>query len=432
MTPSDQSAKAAGTLDESFADAGIFSLNLAPADSTNFIFGVQATHASTVEHLYFGGHILAGNTSSPYFLGRLMPDGTLDSSFGTQGLAKGFFSGTQPSRLRSIAVGSDGTILLSGLSSSLRPALARYLPDGRLDSGFGTAGHVVLPLPEGIQAQESQPTQGEGQGESPSVTPLADGKILIIHNYVITHLADTRAFVFLLNSDGSLDTTFNQTGYVQALYPGASPADVKLSSGLIDQDGNLLICGRLVSASAPSTPLFVRYLADGRLDTGFGDSGFVLFSAPTLEDARLNAVIGQPNNRMLALGSTADGQQGVLISLEPDGSANIQFNRGQPLFTKLDNARTLWNRATMQPDGKIVVTGVIQQGEQPTTVVVARMLSDGRFDTTFNDVGWASTPLDSGASPHAITLQTDGKIVVAGYRTAPHRQSFVLRYHGQN
>ncbi|MFJ2321016.1 hypothetical protein [Pseudomonas sp. NPDC087817] len=419
----------AGTFDESFADGGVFLLNTQEA-GLNRIMGVMATSS----HLYFCGSSTLNPLNSRYLLGRMWPDGSLDDTFGANGIVRASFGGTQESTSRSIAICSDGKLLLTGSVAYRSPALARYYPDGRLDRSFGTAGHVILPLPEEIDEQVALDIQGESQDSACTVTPLADGKILVVRNYVITHGADTRAFVFLLNSDGSLDTTFNQKGYVQVLYPGATPADVGLASGSTDSNGRIMVCGRLMlSDESTYTPLLARYTRDGRLDTSFGEKGFVVYSdAPRLK-AGLVAVIGQPNNRLLGIGITEDGEQGVLVSLEPDGSANIQFNRGQPLLTRLDNTTTRWKGGVMQADGKIVLAGQIKHPDQRSEAVVVRLLSDGLLDSTFNNVGWASTPVLKTPLTHAVVLQADGKIVVAGETgTTRNTQGFLLRFHASN
>lgn len=425
MNHSDRSVQAAGSLDESFADSGIFRLALDSLEPETLLFGLTAAHATG--HLYFTGKVQSGVTHSPYLLGRLLVDGTLDNRFGTNGVVTGFFAGTNESQGNAVSVLSDGKILVTGSVGGARdPALARYLPDGTPDVEFGMAGHVVLPRPQELNALMLMDVGGgKDQSVPANVLPLDNGKILIVNSYVITHLADTRAFIFQLNNDGSLDTSFNDKGYVQVIYPGADPADVKVHGGLIDQDGNIVVCGQLAPRSGTSAPLFARYGLNGSLDQGFGNGGFVIVSVS--ESARLVAIIQQPNNRLLGIGRT-ETPQGLLIGLEPDGSANIQFNRGQPLLTRLNNEPTYWASGLMQPDGKIVLIG--KQLDETAPAVVARILSDGSFDTTFAGIGWVGTDVGGRTTFYAVTLQKDGKIVVAGTGITPEFQGQVLRLHG--
>ncbi|MBK5527925.1 hypothetical protein JFT91_12460 [Pseudomonas sp. TH08] len=427
MNQSNRSAQQAGTLDESFADAGIFRLSLPSLGRESLLAGIKVDITST--RLYFSGQTRSGVTQRPYVLGRLTPDGELDTGFGKEGIASGFFAGSRESMARSITLTSDSKILLTGTVGMREPALARFSTDGVLDTGFGDKGYVILPLPKNVGEDAVVESVDGEQASSGNIVPLDDGKTLVVKTYVITHQADTRAFVYLLNNDGSLDTSFNQKGYVEVTYPGATPSDVKLRSGLIDQDGKIVVCGQLAPRSGLSTALFARFTREGKLDADFGKDGFVTVSLA--DSASLESIIQQPNNRLLGIGRT-DKSEGLLISLEPDGTANIQFNRGQPLLTRLDNALTYWQNGVMQPDGKIVLIGKYQLPDNTTPAVVARLLSDGTFDSAFAGVGWVGTLVDGTTTFRDVALQTDGKIVVTGEHFSPDVQGLVLRFHASS
>ncbi|MHB2062026.1 hypothetical protein [Pseudomonas monsensis] len=427
MDHSNRQAPKAGTLDEDFADAGVFRLTLPALGRQSHVGGISSDSAST--RLYFAGQAGSGVADQAYVLGCLTLDGKLDPTFGNEGIASGAFTVRTESKGRSVICLSDGKKLLLGTVAESRPALARFTSAGVLDSTFGDQGYVILRLPAGADEQTAKAASGSEQASSGSIVSLNDGKILVVYTYAITHGEDTQAFLYLLNSDGSLDTSFNNKGYVQVLYPGAAPADVKVRNGLIDQDGKLVICGALAPRSGTSAALFARYLRDGSLDPQFGNNGFVI--EPMSGSPVLECVIQQPNKRLLGIGKT--GTEGLLISLEPDGEYNIQFNRGKPLLTRLEYASTYWSSGVMQPDGKIVLVGKYQQSDQPSPAVIGRMLSDGSFDSTFGNAGWVGTPFTGALSFDSLALQADGKIVVAGtYLKDSTNQGWVLRYHGRD
>ncbi|MFJ2480943.1 hypothetical protein ACIOWE_11770 [Pseudomonas sp. NPDC087598] len=427
MNPSNRSAQQAGTLDESFADAGIFRLSLPAPGPETLLAGIKADNTST--RLYFAGQARSEVTQRPYVLGCLTTDGQLDPSFAKEGIASGFFAGSRESMGHSITLTNDSKILLAGTVGARDPALARFSSEGVLDTGFGDKGYVILPVPASAGEEAVVESVDSEHASSGNIVPLDDGKILVVKTYVISHLADIRSFVYLLNNDGSLDTSFNQKGYVEVIHPDAAPREVKLHSGLIDQDGKIVVCGQLAPRSGLSTALFARFTRDGKLDPDFGKGGFVMVSL--VDSATLESIIQQPNNRLLGIGKT-DKPEGLLISLEPDGTANIQFNRGQPLLTRLDNAPTYWQSGVMQPDGKIVLIGKYQLPDNNLPAVVARLLSDGTFDPAFADVGWVGTRVDGTTTFRDVALQTDGKIVVAGERFNSDVQGLVLRFHGRN
>ncbi|HWH86966.1 MAG TPA: hypothetical protein VNV36_09350 [Pseudomonas sp.] len=418
-------------LDKDFADAGIFLLDLPHLGRESILNDIKAQYSSTAQRLYFTGKVRAGAAHSVYLLGCLKPDGTLDPDFGENGITSGHFSMQSESGGTSITVLPDGKILLLGrVFGNSVPALARFTSDGTRDLEFGgDDGYVILRMPDAAEdpIQSAASDMNESQDSSTSVIPLDEGKILVTRTYVVSHLADTRAYLFVLNRDGSLDTSFNQKGYVQVIYPGADQTHVVLRGGFLDKDGTIVVVGNLRPAPLSARPLMARYTRDGQPDARFGTGGFFIPTQELPEFGHLNAVIGQPNNRLLGIGATDDGQ-GLLISLEPDGKYNIQFNGAKPLLTQLGNI-TYWAAGAMQPDGKIVLCGAIAPADKSMLGVVARLLSDGTLDETFHGRGWVATQVNGRTFFNALTLQNDKKIVAAGVqRTDGNAEGVILRY----
>lgn len=89
-----------------------------------------------------GGADLAG-TQFDFALVRYNADGSLDSTFGIGGKATTDFNGRLDAA-SAIALQTDSKIILAGFATAGDPhmALARYNPNGTLDSSFGTAGKV--------------------------------------------------------------------------------------------------------------------------------------------------------------------------------------------------------------------------------------------------------------------------------------------------
>ncbi|UVL93358.1 hypothetical protein LOY48_20130 [Pseudomonas siliginis] len=416
--------------DKTFADNGFFLLDRLSLGRKSIVSAVKTNYSASAERIYFTGQERSGATDSPYLLGCLKPDGTLDPDFGDNGIIIGNFIQRTESAGSSITLLDDGKILLTGMIyATSTPALARFFADGKRDTGFGVDGYVILRRPVSSVDQDLPGTaeKNASQEFSTSVTSLADGKILVVNTYVVTHQTDTRAYLFLLNSDGSYDTDFNGTGYVQVIYPGADPDQVKLRSAGVDHDGTIVVAGALGSNPSERVPLMARYARDGKPVSGFGTAGF--FAPPqTFKSAEFKAVIGQPNKRLLGIGSTDDGQ-GLLISLEADGKYNIQFNGATPLLTRLDDSITYWTAGAMQPDGKIVLCGAIKPADESSPGVVARLLDNGALDTTFHERGWTSTRVDGVTRFNALALQKDGKIIVGGFRADDGAiQGLILRY----
>ena len=74
------------------------------------------------------------------------------------------------------------------------------------------------------------------------------------------------------------------------------------------------------------------------------------------------------------------------------------------------------HRVAIQPDGKIVVVGISNNGTDGGDFTVVRYTPSGALDTAFNLTGIVTTPIGSLRNGEAadVAIQTDGKIVVAG------------------
>jgi uncharacterized delta-60 repeat protein len=148
--------------------------------------------------------------------------------------------------------------------------------------------------------------------------------------------------------------------------------------------------------------------ANGALDTSFGSGGIV---SNTLSAAKALAL--QADGKLLALGGL------TLSRYNANGSADISFGTGGKV-TVVANGGTIdaMQALTLQSDGKIVVVGYTSL---PTSfnddMVVLRYNSDGGLDTAFGTGGKVVSDFSLADRAHAVLVQNDGKIVVAGFIT---------------
>jgi uncharacterized delta-60 repeat protein len=132
-----------GSLDASFGTGGKV--------TTDFAKGHDVAHAIALQRdgkLVVAGYSEQSGRGSEFALARYHPDGSLDTSFGTGGKVTTHF-GLSTNMAHGVALQSDGKIIAVGFSYQGRSAsaadfaLARYYPDGRLDTGFGTGGNTI-------------------------------------------------------------------------------------------------------------------------------------------------------------------------------------------------------------------------------------------------------------------------------------------------
>lgn len=217
------------------------------------------------------------------------------------------------------------------------------------------------------------------------------------------------------NSPGDIDTTFNGTGMVTT--------DVGLFGNdfgndmAIQADGRIVVTGQ--AAATPSVDAgIVRYNTDGTLDTTFDGDGKLLTSFGTQFDAA-TAIAIQPDQRIVVVGTyQSPSLIGFVVRLNPDGSRDLTFGGGDGWAQALMNAV---NDVTIQPDGKIIVAGQRSLDQQ---AILHRLNADGSNDTGFgNGVAGPGTlyfQYDTFAgtehSANAVVIQPDGKIVAGGCR----------------
>lgn len=398
-----------GTLDPAFGENGKVHLDFDGAINLT----VKGLSVATDGKIYFTGSCNAIQGIG-YMLGRLNADGSLDRTFGTEGFVIDSFADEPDSVGNTVTLLENGSILLQASTrvdqyAAYVPALARYNHSGSLDPDFGTGGKVIIDTP--LATAIGQPGQTAMMTTTSQASDIAqvlpDGKIL-----VCTYRPWVGA-IFRLQSNGALDLSFNGVGYITLSHPDAPGQPVLIDNVMLQADGQYLACG---SFDQSKNAFVARYNTDGSLDRTFGKDGFVLVASSPADDKRLRftQMSLQPNQRILAIGEVISNHyEGVLVSLEPDGSPNIQFNGARPVYTRLDNKPTSWVGGAMQTDGKIVVGGAIQGSGVHLDGVVARFQSNGTLDPAFNGSGWTRTGFDEGDGVTAMTLQPDNKTLLA-------------------
>lgn len=151
------------------------------------------------------------------------------------------------------------------------------------------------------------------------------------------------------------------------------------------------------------------------LDPTFGNGGIAI---PTDFPSSSNSGIGmalQADGKIVMIGTNL-----VVARFNPNGSTDIGFGTGGSITLSFGNVGQGLTSVVVQPDGKIVILGVAQLPPANNwSMAIARLNSDGTYDTTFDGDGRAVIPIIINgtaytASPSAIRVADDGKIVFAG------------------
>jgi len=327
-------------------------------------------------------------------------NGSLDSSFGTNGTVLESFTNTFDN-FSSVALQPDGKLVVCGLSirnDSFLVLFARYNANGKPDTSFRTKRTAVKYYGFGAVATD--------------VIVQPDKKILLLvnNNQDITFKAQTQ--VERYNEDGTLDSTFGKKGNVT--YTG----DFWFTKFTIDNAGRI-IC---MSGDAGFTSL-LRLKSNGAPDKSFGVNGIITTrvspydgSADLVAQADGKIVIGG----FLQASNFVDNLFSV-YRFNTNGTLDSSFNGTGINSTKITGIDYTYDVA-LQQDGKIVATG-FSIASNTTYITLMRYNKNGKTDLTWgkNGIDTVATVWKKGRYSYAVAsaVATDGsRIAVTGNQVA--------------
>ncbi len=337
-----------------------------------------------------------GGYYADFALARYNDNGSLDTSFGDDGMVRTVFAGSNSSA-EALAIQADGRIVAAGTKGDPGEfALVRYQPDGLPDTSFDADGVVTTDFPGAL-----------GRDEANGVALQQDGKIVVVGTANGNRIGLAR-----YNTAGTLDSTFGVDGMVTTGFPRS--AGVSGAAVAIQTDGKIVVVGGVRLAGGDSTFGSVRYNPDGSRDATFGDRGRLrtIFGQPR---DHANAVALQVDGKILVVGISGGSEQEPRFALcryETDGALDTSFG-GDGKVTSVTAHGAEAAAVALQVDGRVVTAGY-WFGDRPK-FVLSRYKTDGALDTSFGEDGRVITNFESridGAS--AIVIQADGKIVAAG------------------
>lgn len=288
--------------------------------------------------------------------------------------------------------------MISGTSG-----LARFLPDGDLDTTFGTGGVAALPslgiasIASTLAVQPNGDYVWAGEKTAPDGT---DGEFAAVR----------------YTPRGKIDTTFGAGGVAATELPDSSvqgaesvlvepggQVETSTSSGI----GPISALGLDASGDIFALPAHVEFSPAGQLDS-------------TLTPAAITSSSVGGNATFLASGqyvigdTVGAGKRDDEIQVE-QFKANGTPHFKSPLF-HYSGAGTSGedgaNAVAVQPNGKILVGG--SHFLDTAVFGLARIDVGGSLDTTFGDDGTVLTTIQGNDGISALLIQPDGKILAIG------------------
>lgn len=424
-----------GSLDASFNGYG-FS-DLLPSDSTIKAIAIQCD----------GKIVVAGssdlNGKDGFLVARFKADGSLDRSFGSNGLVITKFGANESaSSAHALVLQDDGKIVAAGFTNAIKGSsrwcLARYNADGSIDESF-FGGRAIF------KGTVITFFGGDSRSCANALALTVDGKIIAAGS---SHTDPDKTYFALAryNTDGSLDSSFNAqgkgstAGTVRTTFGGNTDDDQAFAVAI--QPNGKIVAGGYSMLTGAKTFALARYNTDGSLDTTFFNPLYARYQGTVVTnfaagetDGMIRALIIQADGKIVAAGSSNSNSPRKEIShfalarydnrglLDPDfGGQGLARVPGTIIssFGAHEGASTI-NTLALQSDGKIVAGGTLSRDGR-AYFALARYKSDGTVDPDFND--------DDSYSPcgkvitwvggrklnevFALAIQANGNIVAGG------------------
>ncbi|MGI8686111.1 MAG: Calx-beta domain-containing protein [Acidimicrobiales bacterium] len=356
-----------------------------------------------------GKIVVAGTSASNFAVVRYNTDGSLDTSFDTDGKVTTDIGAATADEGNGVALQADGKIVVVG-NSGLDFAVVRYNANGSLDTTFDTDGKLTTDI--GAATTDT----------ADSVSIQADGRIVVAGS---TSSAGSDFAVVRYNTNGSLDTAFDTDGKV-ATDIGTTSVDAAL-------DVTIQADGKIVAGGYTNVNIFnfavVRYNANGSLDTTFDADGKVNTDIGTNTTDVATEVAVQPDGKIIASGyATTGAVDFAVVRYNADGSLDTAFDTDGKVTTDFGTSTTdLGEAMALQADGKILVGGF-----SGSDFGLVRYLPTGALDTSFDTDGKVTTDVAAASVDEidGLAIQPDGKIVAGGYTSGGSGDFAVVRYTG--
>lgn len=342
------------------------------------------------------------NADYDFALIRYNIDGTMDSTFGGDGLVTtGLYGGDDLAY--ALAIQPDGKIVAAGYSyhtiyGQKVFSVARYNTDGTLDATFGGGGKALANF-------------GSGDQNAYGVALQADGKIVVSGaGFFNPNPADSHFCVARFTSSGALDNTFSGNGLWNASYGTGSDAvayDVDIQT-----DQKIVVSGSVTSSTGAASMTIVRLNSSGSYDNSFDGNGLVQTQINGVSTSGNNLIL-QDDGKMLFVGGSNNLM--AVKRLNTDGSPDSTFSQDSYALIDFGSSSNNGYAIALDADQRIIVAGATYIGSA-YDFAVARLTPQGDLDLTFSGDGKVIVSYSSQDEfLFGVAIQDDHKIIATGF-----------------
>ena len=346
---------------------------------------------------------------------RLNADGSLDTSFGTDGTAIApilpFGDGEGSMQ---VALQDDGKILMAGKDADNQIAVTRLLESGRADRRFGRRGVAVFDLAES--------DDGSGRAvtvhDNGTVMVAGTARSVIGTNEYGNDIYEQDLALLSLSDRGRTHDSFSSDGVVVEGFQIEYPTSESGRQVGVQSDGKIIVGSHHYVTD--SDFLVSRFLTNGQLDTSFGIDGFAVVDLGERE--QFEDLVVTSDDKIVAMGSYqlvqgGDVSQMLAVRLNADGTVDNSFGTNGVVMVGVTDVNTYGVAVDQFTDGKIMLAG--RSYSSGSQMIVAKLDTDGSFDMSFSGDGIAFAGSGSSQGVHDALAQPDGKVAILGYTSFP-------------
>jgi uncharacterized delta-60 repeat protein len=389
------------SLDTTFNTVGYFSTAGTNTAQADYGFGVKV---DSLGRVVMTGMIYNNGTAKDMFVWRLLDNGTPDTAFATAG--KLTYNLSPYDWGHDLVILANDKIVINGYVDygNDDPTLWKLNTNGTYDTTFNGTGMTRLGY--GVEV------------ESSGVALNADGSYIVVGNQY-----GNWAVVGKFTAAGAVDGTFGAAGKREFHnFPSSS------SKVAIDSLGRIVVVGSGVVSGTDSDLVVWRYLSNGTLDTSFNGTGYFTHDGAAgvinSSDNGSDIVIDSSNNIYIT-GSSHNGIDTDMVVWKISGATGTldsSFNGTGIMLADgifFGKGNDSGNAITIEPvTNKLLIAGSGQDSNNKTQMVVWRVLTSGSLDTSFSSTGYFTHDVGNGYNAAIdITVDASGRILVSGHAT---------------
>lgn len=310
----------------------------------------------------------------------------LDSTFGIDGVVNLPFFQSSSTKIGNFSIASDKKLTVTGFidyhNDIMKIFGQRFLEDGSIDKSFNEKGFTIKKVADYVEVYN---------------TIQPDGKTLVLIPQFWFFYSDSSFVLTRLNVDGTLDKSFGTDGKIEGF---AFLTRVKLA---LQKDGKILV----LKQRYPQGYTILRYTSAGKLDTTFGNQGYIS------EDRYISQIATDSKGRIIYSGYPYENIKSTFVKcLLPDGSIDTTFGNSGTLEIYFPflvyNAYSTKGFMSILLNGDIIISWTGYQD-----IGMSKCNSNGIVDDSFGKSGKVIYSYAEFSVIYGMDVNSSGKIMFA-------------------